>query len=95
MVDDSRPKPEEELIWNINNNPDFAAKIISDYDVARGEFEKAGITIDANDFNEFRAAFTKLNEASKKVFGPAVLNKPKWIIIFAPPWVRDDITTAK
>ncbi|MGD1837459.1 MAG: hypothetical protein ACPKPY_05310 [Nitrososphaeraceae archaeon] len=81
----------KEFFQKQNDNPEYTRKILKDYNLARKEFEKIGVKINQDDFNEFVQAFETLEKVSNRVLlgGQNKFKiKPNWIPIYVS-WQLD------
>ena len=74
------PTPMDILTWKMNQSPEYAQKIIDDFDYAKREFANAGIEIDKDSHSQFKNAFEMLKNATSSLFKSP--KKPKLTVIF-------------
>lgn len=69
--------------WKMNQNREYARKIISDYDYAKKEFSNAGVEIDKETHEQLKKGFEMLSQATSKLF-KSVTMKPNIEMILIP-----------
>ena len=75
----SSPSGKDILTWKLNDSPEYAEKIINDYDFAREQFSMAGMEINIEAHEEFRKAYHALSKSAMNLF----VGKPNLKVIFA------------
>lgn len=78
------PSPIDILTWKINNNDQFAEKVINDFDFAKKEFSEAGVEITPQIHADFRKGF-ELMRASWAKMVPDIKWKIDLVAIFVNP----------
>lgn len=77
------PRPEDIVTWKMNQDPQYADKIVNDLEFAKSEFSAVGLTIDPKAHEELRKANKLLQDATANLIHNVKL-KPNLVIIYAP-----------
>ena len=65
---ESSPRPLDILTWKMNQNREYARRIINDYDYAKKEFFVPGIEIDSGTHDQLKKGFEMLTRPTNSLF---------------------------